>query len=160
MFCRLTLFSQQQADCFSVSFIPARPRHLRSAILWQKGKRLWREKHIWTAEERIPSIPWSLLRPPETTCKKDNKACLHQRGLAWFSEQTGGGRIPQRGNPDRRLPQYIKQNRLVAQPHHPGAHVRATLQRRSRLRNAEKKNTGCYKQVCDNSKTIVSHEWH
>ena len=72
---------------------------------------------------------------------------------AGFSEQTSGRRIRQRSNPDRRLPTYSEQNRLAAHPHHPGPHVRATLQRRSRLRNAEKKNTWSNIQICDNPET-------
>jgi len=39
------------------------------------------------------------------------KACFHQRGLAGFSEQTGGRRIRQKGNLDRRLPPDSEQNR-------------------------------------------------
>jgi len=59
------------------------------------------EKHNWTE----PMV-WSLarahpLRAPETKRQKDDKACLHQCGLAGFSEQTGGRGIRQRGNPDR-----------------------------------------------------------
>ena len=41
-------------------------------------------------------------------------------------------------------------HRLAAHPHHPVPHVSATLQRSSRLRNAEKKNTWSNIQVCDN----------
>ena len=48
----------------------------------------------------------------------------------------------------------LKQNRLAAHPHHSSPHVRATLQRRSRFRNAEKKNTWSNIQVCDNPETI------
>ena len=80
---------------------------------------------------------------------------------AGFSKQTRYGRITRRINPDRRLPQHIKQNRMAAHPHHPGPHVRTTLQRRSRLRNAEKKDTRSDKQVCDNPETtgveIIQH---
>jgi len=59
------------------------------------------EKHNWTE----PMV-WSLarahpLRAPETKCQKDDKACLHQCGLAGFSGQTRGRGIRQRGNPDR-----------------------------------------------------------
>ena len=101
----------------------ARPHYLWSAILWQKSSRLWQEKHIRTAEERIPWIPWGLLCPPETECKKDDKACLHQCGLAGFSEQTSYGRITWSVNPDRWLSQNIKQNWMAAHPHHSGPYV-------------------------------------
>jgi len=93
-----------------------------------------------------------------------NKTQKRQQGLPSSTptgeifRQTGIGRIPQRGNPDRCLPQHIKQNRLVAHPLYTGPHVSATLQRSSRLRNAEKKNTWSHIQVCDNSKTVVRHE--
>ncbi|MBW2167229.1 MAG: ParB N-terminal domain-containing protein [Deltaproteobacteria bacterium] len=97
------------------------------------------EKHNW-----IEPMVWSL-------------ALEDKKDLAGFSEQTSGRRIRQRGNPDRRLPQDSEQNRLEAHPHHPGPNVRTTLQRSSRLCNAEEKDTWSDIQICDNFKTVVRH---
>jgi len=84
----------------------------------------------------------------------------HMKKISVNPCKSAAKRIRQRGNPDRRLPPDSQQNRLAAHPHHPGPHVRTTLQRRSCLRNAEEKDTWSDKQVCDSLETVVSHEWH
>jgi len=111
------------------------------------------EKHNWTE----PMV-WSLALEDKEDLDRFKEIGWGLRTWDQWEWNDCGRRIRQRGNPDRRLPQDSEQNRLAAHPHHPGPHVRTTIQRRSRLRNAEKKNTWCYKQVCNSFETVVSHE--
>jgi len=98
------------------------------------------EKHNWTE----PMV-WSLALEDKEDLDRFKEIGWGLRTWDQWEWNDCGRRIRQRGNPDRRLPQDSEQNRLAAHPHHPGPHVRTTIQRRGRLRNAEKKNTWCYK---------------